>query len=157
MSRFVIMTILTQRSIVSFTGGYSEMPDSRLRTIFQRRLPDIVWQPIETPIARGIPDTNGILAGIEFWIEFKKAYGWRVRISPEQIAWTERRVRAGGRVFIAVRREATGDSDEQLFLFAGSQVRQLATGSFEHLIPLGRWWGRPQKWDWAAIRACLMQ
>lgn len=55
---------------------------------------------IESTTGRGIPDLNFCLAGQEGWIEGKLARGTSVALRPEQFAWCQRRVRAGGRVFV---------------------------------------------------------
>jgi len=73
-----------------------QMSDGNLRQIFQQYIPEAHWQSIETLIGRGTPDMNGCLNGTEFWIENKLTSGWAVTFETGQVAWAERRVRAGG-------------------------------------------------------------
>lgn len=134
------------------------MADGELHKFFLRNLVYVHWQRIETgSTGRGIPDMNGCAAGQEIWIENKKADHWAVEIRPEQVGWIERRVRAGGRVFIAVRRART-----ELWLLAPSAARVLATPrkGLRDLSPnqvLGRWEGGPALWDWRAVQGLLFR
>jgi hypothetical protein len=63
---------------------------------------------IESVAGSGIPDSNWISGGIEFWLEYKvmdKSYGFDVR--PSQVAWHARRRSLGSRAFLAARNEDT--------------------------------------------------
>jgi Holliday junction resolvase len=125
------------------------MIDGSLRQLFREHLPHVHWQAIETGgTGRGIPDLNGCFAGIEVWIELKRMVGRRVLMRPEQVAWIERRARAGGRVFIAVRK-----GKEQLFLVGPTGARHLLENRFPAV--LGRWSGGPRAWNWAEITTIL--
>lgn len=132
------------------------MADGELHKFFKDHLVGVHWQRIETgSTGRGIPDLNGCLAGCELWIENKKADHWAVEIMPEQVGWIERRARAGGRVFIAVRRART-----ELWLLPPSAARVLATPrkglrDLSQEQVLGRWAGGPKAWDWRAVRGHL--
>jgi hypothetical protein len=69
-----------------------------------------------------------------------------------QVGWIERRLRAGGRVFILVRR-----AGDELWLLPGDTARTLSTrmgklGTVEHL---GRWDGGPRNWDWEQLGRML--
>lgn len=130
------------------------MADGRLRLLFKAHLPKVDWCPLETgPTGRGVPDVNGCISGIEFWIEFKLAEHWRVTIRPEQIGWAERRIRHGGRVFCAVRcRGARGDS---LWFYSGMALRELKTMRVNDVDCLGQWYGGPALWDWNAVMDML--
>jgi hypothetical protein len=128
------------------------MSDGQLRQLFQKHLPSFHWQSIETwSTGRGVPDANYCYAGSEGWIEMKRAVGWRCKIEPEQIAWLERRARAGGRVFIAVRRIKP---PQTFWLFHGNQAR-LLLGRLSELTPLVLATGNPGSWPWKTIGVVL--
>lgn len=141
------------------------MSDGNLRAIFQKHLPSAHWQPVESwSTGQGVPDVNFCFpGGIEGWIENKATDGWAVDISPHQIAWLERRARAGGRVFVAVRRVAQagprrGPACDELWLAPGAEVRSLkATGLAEGGAFLGFWEGGPAKWHWPTILKLLIR
>lgn len=128
--------------------------DGGLRGLFAENMREVHWQPIETgSTGRGIPDVNACWVGLEIWIEFKKTDHWRVDLRPEQVGWIERRARAGGRCFIAVRR-----ADDELWLMRSSAARILATESLREVPDtsiLGRWYGGPRQWAWDAIKGLL--
>jgi len=139
------------------------MTDGDLRSIFRRRLPRADWLSVETGLTeQGVPDMNGCLGGVEFWIENKTTHGWTVPLRPAQVGWILRRYRSGGRVFIAVRRQAppakrTAGADE-LWLIRGAYaaiakrdgLRGLPMGSVA-----GAWKNGPAKWAWAEVEAAL--
>lgn len=127
------------------------MRDAALRQIFQQRLPLFHWQSVETwSTGRGVPDLNYCCDGAEGWIEMKRVNGWRCRIDPEQIAWMERRIRAGGRVFLAARRR---EPPQTFWLFSGSAARGLA--SLREAQPLLSATGNPASWPWPEIAILL--
>lgn len=141
------------------------MSDGNLGQIFQKRLPKAHWQRIETLVGRGTPDLNGCLDGKEFWIENKSTSGWVVKFEDGQVAWHERRCRAGGRTFIAVRRQANagprrGDACDELWLFHGQQAREVASDGLRGVRPmtmaLGWWAGGPARWGWDQVRQILV-
>lgn len=138
------------------------MSDGNLRTIFRTRMPDVHWQGIETwSTGQGIPDMNGCVGGKEFWIENKQTSGWTITFEPGQVAWHERRIRAGGATFVAVRRQSPagprkGAAVDTLWLFKGSNIRRLAEeglkeNTFASLISSGG----PARWDWDGVRRIL--
>jgi len=126
--------------------------DGHLRVLFRTHLRvNFDWQAVETwGVGAGVPDGNFCSSGVEGWIEFKGARGWKVPIDPTQVAWIERRRRAGGRVFIGVRK------DRALYLFHGDRARELLEGDLRSVTPLAVWDGGPAKWDWAAVAECLL-
>lgn len=139
------------------------MSDGGLRQIFQKHLPKIHWQSIETLIGRGTPDMNGCLSGQEFWIENKLTSGWAVNFEIGQVAWHERRLRAGGRTFVAVRRQANsgprkGAACDELWLFYGYDIRQLEAEGLKDLrFKTAGWFeGGPAKWYWDTIQGILL-
>lgn len=139
------------------------MSDGNLRTIFRTRLPEVHWQGIETwSTGQGVPDMNGCIDGQEFWIENKLTTGWAVTFEPGQVAWHERRVRAGGRVLLAVRRQSKGGprlgaATDELWLFRGQESRAVSVDGLKGGQPvLGIWPGGPARWNWDTIRKILI-
>jgi hypothetical protein len=140
--------------------------DGGLRQLLRQNIPRAHWVPIETGgTGRGIPDMNYCLDGAEGWIEGKQTSGWTVDLRPEQVAWLERRARAGGRVLIAVRRVcAPGPrrvGADELWLLRGSQARMAKTLGLRGATPegellLGVWSGGPARWDWDEVCAHLV-
>lgn len=136
------------------------MIDGGLRKIFQARLPLFHWQAIETgQTGRGIPDINYCCNGKEGWIEFKQTQGRKVSMRPEQVAWIDRRIRAGGRAFIIVRHKTTegprkGPAYDDLYIYEGGYVRQLMAIGLES-YPLKFYENGPAKWPWDEISLVL--
>ena len=136
--------------------------DGGLSQLFRKHLPEVDWARIETwSTGQGVPDVNGCCDGAEFWVEMKATGARAVVISPEQIAWAERRIRHGGRVFLAVRRQhdggpRKGPAVDELWLFTGRETRTIATEGLP--IDEGHFWhwsGGPRQWAWATIRHLL--
>ncbi len=134
------------------------MSDANLRQIFQRHLPEFHWQSVETwSTGRGVPDLNYCTRGVEGWVECKRTLAWAVNMAPEQVGWIERRVRNGGRVYIAVRRITTagprrGVAVDELYLIPGGLVRAIDLRT----VLAQRWSGGPARWDWSAISLRLL-
>jgi len=131
--------------------------DGGLSHLFINKIPGH-WQSVETwSTGRGVPDLNGCTDGVEFWVELKGTATNRVDLWPEQIGWLERRSRAGGRCFVAVRfRCLPGPrrvAQDTLFLFRGADARWLLKEGLRGPQPLGQW---SQPWDWDAVRALLV-
>lgn len=140
------------------------MSDGDLRKIFQKFIPQFHWQSVETwSTGQGVPDCNFCGFGKEGWIEFKKTETHRVDISPEQVAWIERRIRCGGRCFVGIRRRHSGGPVkgipvDELWLFSGKAIRAL---KFEKMTDVkfllhGNWSGGPTGWEWPSIRELLL-
>ena len=135
------------------------MIDGGLCSLFQRYLRDWHWQRIETGgTGNGIPDINGCSDGIEVWIEAKVCTGWKPTVRSEQVGWLERRFRAGGRVFLAVRQR--GSTRDTLWLLSPLAARRLIMGDrLNELDPkiyvLGCWENGPGAWDWAKVDTLL--
>jgi hypothetical protein len=125
-------------------------PDGGLRAMFRRNMKQIHWTTIESILTEGgIPDLNGCVDGVEFWIECKVARGWKVAVRPAQISWIRRRVKVGGHVYIAVKRR------KELWLIAGAAVNALARGGLRAVPRAAVRLLLPQPWPWAAVAATL--
>lgn len=144
--------------------------DAGLSDCFKKHLPIFHWQKIESwSTGQGVPDLNGCgwsdpedEWGAEFWIECKKATGIKLdhNLSAEQIGWLERRHRAGGRVFIGVRRvrpagPRVGAALDSLLLYPGEAARAVARDGISAPGALGLWEGGPARWDWPEIARIL--
>lgn len=138
------------------------MIDGGLRLLFRQNV-RAHWQSVETGMTgRGIPDSNYCMqtpsGGIEGWVEFKLTSGWSVTLRPEQVGWHLARARAGGRTFIAVRRNNRPKRIDELWLCRGAFARELKTGGLRGAPPeavLGAWPGPPARWPWPEVSAAL--
>jgi len=143
-------------------------PDDGLRPIMKTNLEMLRFhcQSVETGgTGQGIPDTNYCCDGVEGWYECKATDGHAVTLRPEQIGWIERRLRCGGRVFVAVRRRHQGGprlgaACDELHLLPGHLARRARLGGLRDPEVLagcaGRWLGGPQRWDWRAVAEALL-
>lgn len=130
--------------------------DGGLPKLLTANLPQVHWQRIENGgLGRGTPDLNGCFNGVEVWIECKHAPGWTVIMRAPQVAWLERRFRAGGRCLIAVRQ--TGKGRDSLWLLGPGAGRLLLDGARLDAtsMTLGLWEGGPSRWDWEEAREVL--
>jgi hypothetical protein len=141
------------------------MSDGGLRQLFQKYLfQDVQWQGIETwSTGQGVPDMEYCFkGGASGWIENKLTESYSVKISPEQVAWVERRDRMGGRVFVAIRwRCAEGalkKKRDEIWLFPGSSIRALTLKkALNYMEPLVLGEDGPANWPWDRIRNELMK
>lgn len=141
------------------------MIDGGLKDKFKKGLPTWHWQPIETATGQGVPDLEFCSPnGVGGWIENKKitsGSNWFDHpISSHQSAWIKRRVRMGGRVFIAARRHhgegpRIGDAADVLYLFPGREVEGLVRGGIIGAAPAGVWGGGAGAWNWREIARIL--
>lgn len=142
--------------------------DAGLRPLFRKHLPQFDWQSIETGgTGRGIPDSNYCVMGThgighEGWIEYKSTDGYVVDLRPEQVGWIMRRVRRGGRVWIAVRRSHDGGPRrgppvDELWIFGGGLAVEARTGGLLAIENRARRWhhGPTAGWDWGAVAGVL--
>lgn len=139
--------------------------DGGLRGLFQTHLKPAGFhcQAIETgSTGRGIPDMEYCSGGVSGWVEFKKCSANSVQISPEQVAWILQRKRAGGNVYIGVRKKCSAGlrrkAADELWLIEGSSAADLKENGLSSpgLWVLGKWSGGPKKWDWEQVRKILL-
>ena len=129
--------------------------DGGLRAIFRKNLKGMQLTPIETgSVAGGVPDSSFAGDGVEGFIEFKRTSANAVKVRPLQVGWIERRLRMGGRVFVAVVQKKT-----TLVLLEGRAIRPLKLGGLEAAkdCVLGRWEGGEANWDWREVRRLLIR
>lgn len=147
--------------------------DGGLFNLFKAHWPTWHWTRHESgAMAVGTPDCNycAVPSGVEGWLELKKTEAWAVRVRPAQVAWVDRRARAGGRVLVAVRRlkepptamAARGVAGikphapvDALWVVPGGQIRALWLGGLKATRPLLVTEGGPRQWDWDALQALL--
>lgn len=138
-------------------------PDNGLRPLFHRRLPDLHWQAIELGVVgRGVPDSNYCADNVEGWVEFKATESHAVGLRPEQVGWTLRRMRAGGRVFIATRRQhdggpLLGPPTDELWMHEGWDAAVLKAEGLNAAPPVLHLEGGPSRWDWGLVRSTLLE
>lgn len=132
--------------------------DGGLRKCYRVHLQQFHWTSVESPMTvAGIPDSNFCHAGKEGWIENKRVRSSdKVEMRPEQVAWIERRVRAGGRVFIGVRWPKRLDSFYLLTPQAGRLLLSAGLTALPANCQLGVWPGGPSRWNWPKIAEILL-
>lgn len=139
--------------------------DDGLRDLIRHHLVGWHWTVIETgAVAAGVPDLNGCRDGIEVWVECKATRYWAVAVRPPQVAWIDRRTRAGGRVWVAVRRRRppgltrSGAGYDELWLVPGIEWPRLVDGRLLAIDPaacrLGV--GGPLRWPWTEVERALV-
>ena len=142
---------------------FSVSRDGGLWELFRKNMPpEAHLQRVETGgVGLGVPDFNYCCGGVEGWVELKATETRSVGLRPEQVAWISRRVRAGGRVFIAVRRvhdggPRKGDPVDELWIHAGSDVLRLHRDglSEEGALYVGRC--GPRRWDRGRVVEILL-
>lgn len=140
----------------------SHGPDDGLRALLRAHVPSAAWTAIETGgTGLGIADCNYLFrGGVEGWIECKATDGWAVTFRPEQIGWLSRRVRYGGRAWVAVRRRhgggpRRGPAVDELWLVPACNVAALARDGLQCVPTAAAWHGGPARWDWAAFAQAI--
>jgi hypothetical protein len=142
--------------------------DGGLRSVIHKHLRAVGdWQAIETGlVGGGVPDINFCINGKEGWIECKRTSGWTVgNVEPAQVAWAERRLRNGGRVFCAVRRLKDAGprsaAADDLWLLPATAMRMLLLKTPLNALPpaqvLHISLGDPARWDWETIAKLLQK
>lgn len=142
--------------------------DDGLRPLFRKHIPHFHWQSIETGgTGRGVADSNFCAPGHpgdEGWIEYKATDAYGVTLEPEQIGWISARVRAGGRVWIGVRRRhgggpRRGSPVDELWVFPGALCKVARLGGLRDpaVVAAAAVWhhGPTAGWDWRAVAALL--
>lgn len=135
--------------------------DGGLRTLFRKYLPDAMWTSIESgSTAQGIPDSYFCFPyRVMGWVEMKQCAANAVGIRAQQVAWIEQHSRAGGRTFIAIRRQRSASvrlaSCDELFLYYGNDVRKLFLHGLRGALPAVSGTGGPARWPWDAIKKVL--
>ena len=76
------------------------MTERDLYRAIKEALPEPHWTRIENGAGVGEPDINCCYRGIEFWLELKIG---PPKLRPAQYAWSMRRAKQGGRVYILAR------------------------------------------------------
>lgn len=91
---------------------------------------------VENAVMSGMPDVEGCLCGIQFWIELKCAprpsnieTKIKARFQPAQIPWLKARVRASGRAFVLL--QVGSGAQAKRYLIPGHQANVLAAGCRE--------------------------
>jgi len=92
------------------------------------------WDRIESSTSKGIPDLDICHNGRCTKVELKAEKGNQVGLSPEQRNWIVKRVRAGGRVYILVKRVTARLNQIELYegfcadpLFRKAQIEPMIT------------------------------
>jgi len=136
--------------------------DGGLNGYIQDNMKFVDWQRIETGgTGRGIPDLNGCYRGVEIWIELKQTEAWSVAIRSEQVGWAEKRMRYGGRVFLATRRHhdggpRKGKAEDQIWIHRGSDIRHVLKNGLDNgPKPLIMCEGGKNRWLWPVITEIL--
>jgi hypothetical protein len=119
------------------------------------------WQRIESGLTgSGIPDLNGCCMGHDIWVELKWTDGWKPGIRSEQVGWAERRARAGGKVFLAVRRRCEAGvrraAADELWVYGSDGARLVLDGGLKGKAPRLMFTGGPSKWDWSALNELFL-
>lgn len=133
--------------------------DGGLRSLFREHLPQFDWCSLESPgTGNGIPDSNFCRQGVEGFIEYKLTSGWTVPLRPDQVGWICRRVRYGGRVWVATRQMAPAgprtSPRDALWLIPGALAKEAKLGGLRALAQhptVHVWQGGPSAWPWPAI------
>lgn len=135
--------------------------DGGLRQLFATHMREAHWQAVETgSTGQGIPDHEYCFPnGRSGWIEYKLTDANAVNIRAEQVAWIERRVRVGGRVFIGVRRRCDAGvrrkARDELHIFRGAMARALMVHGLSGPVAEAWWPDGPAKWDWDDVRRII--
>ena len=141
--------------------------DGGLRALFRTNLMSFGFhcQSIETGgTGLGVPDLNYCCNGREGWAEFKLTKVWAVDLRVEQVGWLLARHRAGGRVFIGVRRKCAAGprkaAADELWLIGGesaAEVKEFGLAGNGRVCTLGVWSGGPKRWNWEEIKDILIK
>jgi hypothetical protein len=109
----------------------------------------------------GVPDTNFCGDGVDGWVEMKATEAHAVELEPGQVGWILRRMRHGGRVFVATRRRhdggpRKGDAVDELWMHEGWDAPILKAEGLLSCPPVLHMEGGPSRWDWGHVRETLV-
>ena len=115
-------------------------------------------------LVSGVPDHNGCVDGVDFWIEYKATEDYSVGLEPLQVGWLLRRMRAGGRCFVVTRRRHEGGPRkglpvDDLWVHEGWDAKTLkAEGllSCPPILHLEAQQDGPSHWDWDRVEERLL-
>jgi hypothetical protein len=132
--------------------------DGGLGVEFPERMPRFHWTTIKARRAKAacVPDAHYCVGGVSGWLWYKATEHWAPYIAPEQQEWSLRQIRAGGRVFVAVRRKhdggiRKGPPVDELWLIDGALIARLAEVGLSRCPCLDHWSGGPENWRWPLV------
>lgn len=135
-------------------------PEAALYKRVRENLKDCLITRLESRTGLGIPDCLlgfGPLTPGFALLELKVVKGgYKVRLSPHQVAFSQKHAALGCPVFILVQRYHTADStakDSDLLLFSGSQAADLVTQGLK-TTPLAEF--PTLQADWSSIKALFV-
>lgn len=137
-------------------------PDDGLRKLFHDNIGRIHFQAMELGVVGvGVPDTNYCADGVDGWIEMKSTDAHAVELEAGQVGWILRRMRNGGRVFVATRRRHDGGprkglACDELWMHEGWDAAQLKAEGLLSCPPILQMEGGPSRWDWDHVRETLV-
>ena len=137
--------------------------DGELRQFYRKYLPQVSWSSIESGGSEpGIPDSCGVLDGVTFFVENKLTAGFTVDIRTPQRGWMLRHTRQGGVGYVAIRRIAAagprrGAASDELWIYEGATIANLADAGMTEVGLLGRWDGGPRSWPWPDVLAIFLE
>ena len=137
--------------------------ESQVRQDVQRHIQGPHWTPVETYLtARGVPDLNGCLDGIEAWIEIKIITGRRFQrpFSPNQRTWIKRRVAVGGHCFLLASHRHNGGKlkgppVDRLYLWSWELAKMPVSDSPLDHTELILWQSDGPRHDWIGLEKIL--
>lgn len=116
------------------------MSEARFRIRLVRELRELGHiQPIESVTGPGIPDLNGCIEGVDFWIELKYFKKWpkknfKSKLSEYQKLWLRTRWKNGGQAYYLAQIE------KDYLLISGKYAMQLDELTVEEVIQQGMLW-----------------
>jgi len=88
---------------------------------------------VENGVSSGMPDTEGCLRGVQFWIELKcsarparPTTPIKPKFRPAQVPWLKRRWKAGGRAFVLL--QVAKGADASRYLIHASKAKEMEEG-----------------------------
>ena len=97
---------------------------------------DLHLNRIENSVSQGMPDVEGCLRRVQFWIELKcekRPANWGTKVRPKfrpaQPPWLRRRIEAGGRAFVLL--QVGAGRDARRYLVRGDLADEMAAGVTE--------------------------